>query len=215
MTATQIEDRLAEVHSRIERLAALEQADVTPERPRMRRHLDALKRDEASVGAAARGAPDEVEGRLGQLTTRLHVAEHSLAADIADNWSSFAAAVEAELRRWDVYLERLQTTIATNSWQARAEAEAAIGEIRSCRLEVAECLAQAREDGDFSEDARRRVTAARGEVEWRVDELAAKLRRPASALEPPKMAAPCVHARSGSPQPVHLARREQREQRRR
>src|SRR4249919_384941 len=101
MSTTTIEDQLAEVRGRIDRLRACEQAGVTAERARIRRHLDALHRQDASVRTAVRHAPDEVEEKLGQLTTRLGVAEHSLAADVSDDWASFAAAVEEELRSWD------------------------------------------------------------------------------------------------------------------
>ena len=76
----------------------------------------------------SRQAPDEVEEKLGQLRTRLDVAEHALAADASDDWATFAAAVEAELRSWDTYLERLQTSVAAKAWKAREQAEAAIGE---------------------------------------------------------------------------------------
>ena len=94
MSTTTIEDQLAEIRRRIDRLQALAQAGVAAERARIQRHLDALHQEEASVLAAARRAPDEVEEKLGQLRTRLAVAEHSLAADVSDDWATFAAAVE-------------------------------------------------------------------------------------------------------------------------
>ncbi len=177
MSTTTIEDQLAEVRGRIDRLRALERAGVTAERARIRRHLDVLQLQEASVFAAVRHASDEVEEKLGQLRTRLHVAEHSLAADASDDWATFAAAVEAELRRWDTYLERLQTSVAAKSWKAREQAEAAIGDVRSRRIEVSERLAQARDAaGDPSEDARKRVTAARDALEQKADELSAQIK---------------------------------------
>ena len=79
----------------------------------------ALHREEASVLAAAREAPDEVEEKLGQLRTRLAVAENSLFADVSDEWTTFAAAVEDELRSWDTYLERLQATAAAKAGNPR------------------------------------------------------------------------------------------------
>ena len=176
MSTTTIEEQLAGVRGRIDRLRTLEQAAAGAERARMRRHLDVLQQEEASVRDAARNAPDEVEERLGQLTMRLAVAEHSLAADLSDDWTTFAAAVEAELRRWDDYLERLQTSVAERAWRARERAEAAIGDVRSRRIEVDERLVQAREAaGDANGEARRRVTAARDELEQKADELSAKL----------------------------------------
>ena len=89
MSTTTIDDQLAEVRRRIVRLQALAQAGLVAERARIQRHLDALHQEEASVLAAVRGAPDEVEEKLGQLRTRLAVAENSLAADVSDEWTTF------------------------------------------------------------------------------------------------------------------------------
>jgi hypothetical protein len=177
MRTTTIGDRLAEVRGRIDRLRAREQAGATVGLARIRRHLDALHQEQAAVCAAVRQAPDEVEEKLGQLRTRLDVAEHSLAADASDDWTTFTAAVEAELRSWDTYLERLQTSVAAKAWKAREQAEAAIGDVRSRRIEVDERLAQARDAaGDASEDARKRVTAARDALEQKADELSAQIK---------------------------------------
>ena len=115
MSTTTIEDELAKVRGRIDRLQALAQVDADAERSRMQRHLDALHQEEASVAAAARSAPDEFEEKLGQLKTRLAVAENSLLADVSDEWTTFADAVEDELRSWDTYLERLQATTAAKA----------------------------------------------------------------------------------------------------
>ena len=130
------------------------------ETARIQRHLDALHQEEASVLAAARQAPDEVEEKLGQLRTRLAVAENSLAADVSDDWTTFAAAVEDELRSWDTYLERLQATAAAKAWNARERAEAAIADVRTRRIAVYDRLAQAR-------DARRRRLAGAEEPRQR------------------------------------------------
>jgi hypothetical protein len=176
MSTTTIEEQLAEIRGRIDRLRTLERAAAGAERARIRRHLDVVGQEEESVRDAVRHAPDEVEEKLAQLRTRLVVAEHSITADLSDDWTSFAAAVEAELRRWDDYLERLQTSVAEKAWKARERAEAAIGDVRSRRIEVDERLAQARDAaGHANGDARRRVTAARDELEQKADELSAKL----------------------------------------
>src|SRR5512132_749223 len=144
MSTTTIEEQLAEIRGRIHRLRAREEASVA-ERARIQRHLAVLHQGEASVRDAVRNAPDEVEERLGQLRTRLDVAEHSVTADVSGDWTTFAAAVEAELRSWDTYLERLQTSVAAKAWKAREQDEAAIGDVRSRRIEVDERLAQARD----------------------------------------------------------------------
>jgi hypothetical protein len=151
-----IEEQLAAVRRRIERLHA------SGEVPRLRRHLDLV---------------DDVEQKLGQLKTRLDVAEHSLAADVSGDWPTFAAAVEAELESWDTYLERLQTTVATRAWHAREQAEAAIGDVRSRRLAVDERLVQERGSaGEGWREQKERVSAARDELEQKADELSAKIR---------------------------------------
>ena len=112
--------------------------------------------------AAAREAPEEIEEKLGQLRTRLAVAEYALVADISEEWTTFAAAVEDELRSWDTYLERLQATAAAKAGNARERAEAAIADVRAQRIAVYYSLAQARGDVDGAwHEQRNRVSAAR------------------------------------------------------
>jgi hypothetical protein len=172
MSTTTIEDQLAEMRRRIDRLQAHTQAGA----PRIRRHLDALHQEEAAVRTAVRRAPDEVEEKLGQLRTRLDVAEHSLAADASGDWATFAAAVEAELESWDTYFERLQASVAAKAWKAREQAEAAIGDVRSRRIAVGERLAQMHDSaGAASQEARKHITAARDELEQKAAELSTKL----------------------------------------
>jgi len=176
MSTTTIEDQLAEVSRRIARLQVLAQTGLVAERARIQRHLDALRQEEASV-LAVRGGPDEVEQKLGQLRTRLTVAESSLAADVSDEWTTFAAAVEDELRSWDSYLERLQATAVAKAGNAREQAEAAIADVRTRRIAVYERLAQARDDVDGAwHEQRNHVSAARDELEQKADELSAKIK---------------------------------------
>lgn len=177
MSTTTIEQQLADVRRRIDRLQARAQAGAAAQRARMQRHVDALHEQEESVRAAARQAPDEVEEKLEQLKARLQVAEQSLSTDVSEDWTTFAAAVEAELQTWDSYLERLQTSVAERAWKARAQAEAAIGEVRSRRIEVDERLAQARDAADDGwQEQRNRVSVARDELEQKADELSTKLK---------------------------------------
>ena len=169
---TTIEDQLAEVRRRIDCIQACAQACGLP---RIRRHLDALHDAQASVRAAARQAPGEVEEKLEQLRTRVDVAEHSLSADVSGDWPTFVAAVEAELDTWDTYLERLQTSVATKAWNARAQAETAIAEVRTHRIAVDQHLEHARDRTDDAwQEQRRRVIAARDELEQKVDHLSTK-----------------------------------------
>jgi hypothetical protein len=177
MSTTTIEDPMKHARRRIDRLQAFAQIGAAADSSRIRRHLDALHREEASVLAAARTAPDEVEEKLGQLRTRLAVAESSLLADFADEWTSFAGAVEDELRSWDTYLERLQATAATHAWKAREQAEAAIGDVRSRRIAVDERLAQGRAAArEAWQEQRKRIGAARDELEQKADELSSALK---------------------------------------
>ena len=174
MSTTTIEDQLADVRRQIARLQTLAQSGLVAERARIQRHLDALHQEETSVLAAARRAPEEVEEKLGQLRTRLSVAENSLAADVSDEWTTFAAAVEDELRSWDTYLERLQATAAANAGNARERAEAAIADVRTQRIAVYDRLAQARANVDGAwHEQRNHVSAERDELEHKAAELSA------------------------------------------
>jgi hypothetical protein len=177
MSTTRNEGQLAHARRRIDQLQACAGAGSTSERERIGFHLEALRREEAGVREAACAAPDEVEGKIGRLTTRLDVAEKSLAADVSNDWASFAAAVEAELASWDTYLERLQTIAATGEGRAREQLEAAIGHLRARRIEVDERLAQACGClGHFWQSQRQGIIAARDELEQQADELSAQIK---------------------------------------
>ena len=173
MSTTTIDDQLAELRRRIGTLRALAEAGPAADTSRVQRHLDVLRREEASVLAAARRAPDEVEEKLGQLRTRLAVAEYALVADISDEWTTFAAAVEDELRSWGVYLERLQAT-AAKAGNAREKAEEAIADVRTERIAVHDRLAQARADANGAwHQQRSHVSRARDELERKAAEMSA------------------------------------------
>jgi predicted nucleic acid-binding Zn-ribbon protein len=176
MSTTTIKDPIEDVRRRIEMLHALAQSDAAADSARIRRHLDALRREEASVLAAAREGSEEMEEKLGQLRTRLTVAENALVADISDEWTRFAAAVEDELRSWGIYLERLQAT-AAKAGNARERAEAAIADVRTEQIAVHDCLARAREDVNGAwHEQRNDVSAARDELERKADELPARIK---------------------------------------
>jgi len=177
MTTTTIEDQVAEVRRRIARLQVLAHTGLVAERARIQRHLAALHEEEASALAAVHRGSDGAEEKLGQLRTRLAVAENSLAADVSDDWTTFAAAVEDELRSWDTYLERLQATAVAKAGNARERAETAIADVRTQRIAVYDRLAQARDDVDGAwHEQRNHVSAARDELEQKADELSAKIK---------------------------------------
>jgi hypothetical protein len=174
MSTTTIKDPTEDVRRRIDSLQAFVQIGAAADSSRIRRHLEALHREEASVLAAARAAPDEVDEKLGQLSTRLAVAENSLVADLSDEWARFAAAVEDELRSWDAYLERLQATAVAKAGSARERAEASIADVRTQRIAVYDRLAQARTDVNGAwHEQRNHVSSARDELERKADELSA------------------------------------------
>ena len=176
MSTTTIKDPIEDARRRIDRLHTFAHSGVAPDSSRIRRHLDALHREEASALAAAREAPEKIEEKLGQLRTRLAVAEYALVADISDEWTTFAAAVEDELRSWGVYLERVQAT-AAKAGNARERAEAAIADVRTERITVHDRLTQARTDvnGAWHEQMSH-VSAARDELARKADELSAKIK---------------------------------------
>jgi hypothetical protein len=174
MSTTTIEDQLTELRRRADRLEAL--AGEIAENARIRRHVHAVRRQEAAVLSAVREGPGAIDEKVGQLTTRLAVAERSLAADLSDDWATFADAVEEELRGWDTYLERLQATAAIRPWKARGRAEAAITDLRDRRLAVDERLDAARAAAlEAWQEQRRHVETARDELERKADELTVAL----------------------------------------
>ena len=176
MSTTTIKDPIEDARRRIDRLHTFAHSGVAPDSSRIRRHLDALHREESSALAAAREAPEKIEEKLGQLRTRLAVVEYALVADISDEWTTFAAAVEDELRSWGVYLERVQAT-AAKAGNARERAEAAIADVRTERITVHERLTEARAhvNGAWHEQ-RSYVSVARDELARKADELPAKIK---------------------------------------
>jgi hypothetical protein len=176
MRTTTIEDELAGIRGRIARLHAFAETGLVADTARIHRHLDALHQEEASVRAGARRGNGEAEGKLGQLRTRLAVAENALVADVSEEWAAFAAAVEDELRSWDTYLERLQVTTAVEQRKTRELAEAAIAHVRTRRIAVYDVLTRARErvNGTWHQQ-RDQVGAARDDLERTADQLLADL----------------------------------------
>jgi len=91
--------------------------------------------------------------------------------------SGFRATVEEELRRWDVFLERMQAAAATRTGKAREQAEAAISDLRQLRLTVSERLAQMRDSsGAAWDEHEEKLAAAREELQRKANELSTKFR---------------------------------------
>ena len=176
MSTITIEDPTEHARRRIDRLRAFADSSAAADSSRIQRHVDALHREGASVLAAVGTSTEEVEEKLGRLRARLAVAERSLFADLSDEWTTFVAAVEDELRSWDIYLERLQATAAGKAGNARERAEAGIADVRTQRIAVYDRLAQARADVNGAwHEQRNRVGAARDELERKAAELSATI----------------------------------------
>jgi len=179
MATTTMEERLAAVGRHLDELESRARAAPVEARPRIERHLDALRGEVASTGAAveAEGIMTEtavsehgraIEDRLDQLDKRVEIAGHSLAADLARDLSSFTYAVADELEGWGAYLDELG---------AKAERQQFVAELRQRRDTLAERLAEARAaSGERWDEQKQRVVAAREELEQKADELGATLR---------------------------------------
>lgn len=163
--------RLAEARSRRERLEE-DARGTAEEHARIRRHLDAVRAAEASAAAAARGARDRFEDALEDLGTRLAIARHRLAAELADNRRLFERAVEAELHDWDTYVERLQRRAAAKGGSGGERSRLAIDELMSRRDDVARRLRELQTASDETwRERRERVEAALDELEQVGDAL--------------------------------------------
>jgi hypothetical protein len=176
MMTTMVDERLAEIGQDIDELEARARVGGAEQRQRMRRHAVALRHEQANALAAARRAPAKVDDRVARLRSRLQVAGRSLDADVAEDRSTFTAAVEAELHSWDVFAERLQATAASRTGTVREQAEAAMKALRRQRLAVTERLDALRAARwETWREQRTRVTAARAELERMADDLSASL----------------------------------------
>jgi hypothetical protein len=174
-TAT-VEERLAEMRRQIEQLEAKGRSSTGEAKARIQPHLDALREQETAAHAAVAKGSDSAEEKLEQLKTRLDIAQHSLAADVAENREQFGDAVEAELHSWDAYLERLQVAAATKAWTARLQTETAIGDLRERRIAVAQRLGQVHDDSEAAwSEQKERIVAARDELQRKADALSAKV----------------------------------------
>ena len=117
-------------------------------RARLQDRFDRLREQEAAAWAAVREKAEAVDEKFRQLEIDIAIAENRLASEMADDATSFAEAVEAELHDWDAAIERLQTRAATKAQNAREQAEAEIAELRQARNRAAERLAALRASSD-------------------------------------------------------------------
>jgi hypothetical protein len=175
MPTTTIEERLAEIGRQIDGLEAKARAGGGEAKSRIQRQLGPLRQQEASARAAAQEGTETFDERFGQFEARFHVAQSSLAAELANSRTKFADAVENELHFWDTYFERLQAQTALRAASAREQSEAAISDLRRRRNTLAERLADGRTaSGEAWDEQKKRIAAARDDLERKADEVSAK-----------------------------------------
>ena len=120
MATKTTDDMLAEIRRHIDDLEARADSGTAETRTRLQDRFDRLRAEEASAWAAVREKAEAVDERFRQLELDITIAENRLASETAADATSFAQAVEAELRDWDGAIERLQTRAATNAQSPRA-----------------------------------------------------------------------------------------------
>ena len=158
--ATATHERLGEVRRRIARLEVNAQRGTADARSRMQPYITTLRRDEESARATAREQAAAVDERLEQLDNELELAEHRVAAEFAATEDQFTDAVDAELHRWDVYLDRMQVKAAARTGIERERAETAIADLRQRRISISKSLPDVgTAAGDGWRDAKTRVLA--------------------------------------------------------
>ena len=168
--ATATTNHLGEVRRRIARLEVQAQRGTVDAKSRMQRYLDGLRREEESARASARRRAADVDERLEQLENELELAEHRVAAEFAVTEEEFAGAIDAELHRWDAYLDRMQVKAAAKSGAAREQAEAVIADLRRRRLSIGKSLSEVgTAAGENWHDAKTRVLVELDELKSEAD----------------------------------------------
>lgn len=168
--ATATDEHLGEVRRRIARLEMSVQRGTADARRRMQPYLNTLRRDEESTRASAREWAVAVDERLEQLDNELELAEHRVAAEFAATEDQFTDALTAELHRWDVYLDRMQTKAAAKTGAARERAEAMIADLRQRRVSIGTSFSDVgTAAGEGRRNAKSRVLAELDELKSRAD----------------------------------------------
>lgn len=165
MTEEMGDPRLTIAKSRIDDLEAdARGAGSLEETTQVNRHVEALRKAYASARAAAQAAGSRFEDALQELGTRLRIAEHRRAAEVARTRDDFVRSVEAELHAWDSYLDQLQKRSVAQTRGGRAEVSTS--ELRLRRNEAARRLGDVRTapDGVWREH-RERVFEALDELD--------------------------------------------------
>ena len=140
MTEAMTEARLTVAKSRIDSLEEDARGSLE-EKSRLDRHVEALRKAHASARAAASAAGSRFEDTLAELGTKLTIAEHRRAAEVARDRDAFVRSVEAELHALDSYLEQLERRAEAQTGSERA---VSTSELKRRRNEVARRLGDAR-----------------------------------------------------------------------
>ena len=168
--STATEEHLREAHHRIASLEARAQEGAADARPRMQRYIDAVRRDEQAARDSARTEAHAVGERLEQLDTSLELAEPRVAAELAPTREQLKGALEAQLHRWDTYLDRVQTEAAGRAGVAREHAEATVTDLRQRRLSIgAHVSALGTAAGDGWRDVKSRALNELDELKTKAD----------------------------------------------
>ena len=175
MATKTTDDMLADVRRHIDELEARAGGGAAETRARLQDRFDRLRDKEASAWAAVRAKAEAVDENFRELEIDIAIAENRLASEMADDATSFAGAVEAELHDWDAAIERLQTRAATKAQEAREQAEAEIAALRQARNRAAERLTALRASSDDAwQGQKSRVVEALDELERKAREAAVK-----------------------------------------
>jgi gas vesicle protein len=175
VATTTTDDMLADVRRRIDELEARAGGSAAETRTRLQVRFDRLRAQKASAWAAVRAKAEAVDEKFRELEIDIAIAENRLASEMAEDATSFADAVEAELRDWDAAIERLQTRVATRAQQARERAEAEIAALKQARNRAAERLVALRASSDDAlKGEKSRVMEALDELERKAREAAVK-----------------------------------------
>jgi len=169
------DDMLAEIRRHIDQLEARADSAAADTRARLQDRFARLREEEASAWAAIRAKAEAVDEKVRQLEIDIAIAENRLASEMAEDATSFAEAVEAELHDWDAAIERLQTRVVTRAQDVREQAEAEIAALRQARNRAAERLTALRASADDAWQVQRnRVAEALDDLEQKVREAALK-----------------------------------------
>ena len=168
--ATTTNEHLGEVRRRIDRLEVKAQLGSVEAKSRMQRYIEPLRRGEESARASAREREAAIDETLEQLDNELELAEHRVAAEFAATQNQFAEALEAELRRWDTYLDRMQAKAAAKTGAARERAVAESADLRQRRGSIGKSLPHVgTAAGGGWRDAKTRVLAELDDLKNKAD----------------------------------------------